>query len=60
MAKAQDYSHRFSFDIAVKTYLLLLRDPRVLILKLLMPRKEGLLLPSELLQDLPGVSGLDG
>ena len=30
------------------------------LLKLLMPRKEGPLLPSELLQDLPGVSGLDG
>lgn len=60
VVKTQDYSSSFYFDIAVETCLLLFRDLIVIIFKFLMPMKEGILNPSELLQDLRGRHSPDG
>lgn len=60
VVKTQDYSSSFNFDISGETCLLLFKDPIVIIFKFLMPLKEGMLIPSELLQDLPGWNSPDG
>lgn len=45
VVKTQDYSSSFNFNIAVETCLHLYRDLIVIILKFLMPMKEGMLIP---------------